>query len=235
MSLNVLFIPGLGGDPSMWKAVASDMLPQMQLHYGSVLKGESVAELARRVLMDAPDKFVAIGFSLGGWVAMELARIAPKRVLGLGLISTTDGTMSAQTIAAMKASQQQILEQDLAIVIQQSLAHYFTPDDLKHDAMIASYQAMMLRVGAEICMQQYQLIIDFKGPMPFLSSLHCPTIVLRGEQDERIPFSMTQDLCQVIASAQYRGIKSASHYVPLSQPQRVAKCLNQWLSKLSSH
>ncbi|MCL1124467.1 alpha/beta fold hydrolase [Shewanella surugensis] len=84
MTLNVLFIPGLGGDPLMWEGVANDMLLKVQLHYAAVLKGEGVADLARTILMDAPDRFVVIGFSLGGWVAMKLARIAKERK-GIGI------------------------------------------------------------------------------------------------------------------------------------------------------
>ncbi len=232
MTLNVLFIPGLGGDAQMWTAVGKAMSPQLKLHYASVLKGKSVTQLARSILKDAPERFVVVGFSLGGWVAMAMANIAPERVLGLGLISTTDGTMSHQTIAAMKASQKQIIEQGLNSVVEQSLSHYFTQEDRHCDSIIDTYQAMMLRVGAEVCMAQYQVIIDFHGPMPFLSAISCPALVIRGEQDERIPLSISQDLCQAIPLSQYEVIDDSSHYVPLSQPQSVANCLNQWLSHL---
>jgi len=45
--------------------------------------------MARHVLDQAPKRFVAVGLSMGGYVAREIARLAPNRVQSLVLIATS--------------------------------------------------------------------------------------------------------------------------------------------------
>src|SRR5690606_6059545 len=53
------------------------------------LRGNSAAEAARLILTEAPERFMLLGFSLGGIVALEIAALAPERVAGLALIDAT--------------------------------------------------------------------------------------------------------------------------------------------------
>ena len=54
-----------------------------------VLAGETdVRSMATRILADAPPRFALLGFSLGGIVALEMAALAPERVVGLALIAS---------------------------------------------------------------------------------------------------------------------------------------------------
>jgi pimeloyl-ACP methyl ester carboxylesterase len=49
----------------------------------------SIPEMAHRLLTHAPDRFALAGLSMGGYVALEVMRQAPQRVLALALSDTT--------------------------------------------------------------------------------------------------------------------------------------------------
>ncbi|MEK9760391.1 MAG: alpha/beta hydrolase, partial [Candidatus Puniceispirillum sp.] len=51
--------------------------------------GKDIPDIAHKILAVTPDKFVLIGFSMGGYIAREICRLAPDRVEKLVLIATS--------------------------------------------------------------------------------------------------------------------------------------------------
>src|SRR5512139_1617140 len=49
---------------------------------------DTVADAARRILRAAPGKFALAAHAMGGFVALEIMRQAPERVLRLALLGT---------------------------------------------------------------------------------------------------------------------------------------------------
>src|SRR5262249_23556564 len=88
-STPILLIPGLNCSPRLY---AAQILPLWQL--GSVFmadhrRGETTAEIARQILTTAPSRFRLAGFSMGGYLALEIMRQAPERVTKLALLDTS--------------------------------------------------------------------------------------------------------------------------------------------------
>ena len=57
--------------------------------HGDLTRDAAISDMARRVAAEAPDRFALIGFSMGGYVAREVARRVPDRVRALVLIATS--------------------------------------------------------------------------------------------------------------------------------------------------
>ena len=66
---DLVLLPGFICDQDLW----TDMVPDLQalgtLHYGNVYEDSTLEGMARRVLESSPERFVLIGFSMGGFVA----------------------------------------------------------------------------------------------------------------------------------------------------------------------
>lgn len=85
--LHTVFIPGLLCSARLYDPV----LPTAWAH-GAVTVADSrrdntIHGMAARLLDDAPERFVLVGLSMGGYVAHEVMRQAPDRVIGLALIA----------------------------------------------------------------------------------------------------------------------------------------------------
>ena len=85
----LMLLPGLICDAHIWApqvdALRADR-PVIAIDgYG---ESDSVEAMAQSALAHAPDRFILVGHSMGGRVALEILRRAPERVVGLGLIST---------------------------------------------------------------------------------------------------------------------------------------------------
>src|SRR2546430_9213006 len=62
-----------------------------------------MAGIARRILADAPPRFALAGLSMGGYVAFEILRQAPARVVKLALLDTTARADTPEQSAARRA------------------------------------------------------------------------------------------------------------------------------------
>jgi pimeloyl-ACP methyl ester carboxylesterase len=110
LGLHTVFIPGW-----LCSARLYDPLLPVAWEHGAVTVADSrrddtVHGMAARLLDDAPERFVLVGMSMGGYVAHEVLRQAPDRVSGLALISTSARPDSAEQLANWQSRRQAVLE-----------------------------------------------------------------------------------------------------------------------------
>ena len=104
MTEPLIYLPGMMCDARLFA-------PQIAELGGTVLPitfADNVADLARSVLAEAPDRFALAGLSMGGIVAMEVLRQAPGRVTRLALLDTnplaeTDAVKACRAPQIVKA------------------------------------------------------------------------------------------------------------------------------------
>ncbi len=74
---SLVLLPGYMCDADLWTDMLRDLEPLGSLHFGNVYEDDSLEGMARHVLAQAPERFVLVGFSMGGFVARVLTLMAP--------------------------------------------------------------------------------------------------------------------------------------------------------------
>jgi pimeloyl-ACP methyl ester carboxylesterase len=87
--MSLLLVPGFMADETLWRDLEAPLARFAPLHYADLRHDSSIEAMARRALDAAPPSFLLVGFSMGGYVAREIARLAPERVRALVLIATS--------------------------------------------------------------------------------------------------------------------------------------------------
>jgi pimeloyl-ACP methyl ester carboxylesterase len=86
----LVLVPGLLSDETTWAAQIEHF---KDCYHVVVPKSHfaepSIAAMASRMLRDLPERFILIGWSMGGYISFEVIRQAPERIVKLGLISTS--------------------------------------------------------------------------------------------------------------------------------------------------
>src|SRR6267378_2033687 len=88
MPAELVFIPGLVCDRASFAGpleALSGLAHCMVVDPGAL---DSIPAMAQAVLRAAPEKFVPVGHSMGGRVALEIYRLAPQRVAAMVLLDT---------------------------------------------------------------------------------------------------------------------------------------------------
>jgi pimeloyl-ACP methyl ester carboxylesterase len=227
----LLLIPGVLCDNTLWKDMAPSLEKSFDIQYAAPPVQKTIKEMAQAILKSAPPTFWLVGFSLGGWVALEIAHLQPQRLQGLILISSSRGEISSATRDSMRAAIKEMRTGQFERYIHNSLALYLTKGH-SHDPKIThDMVSMMQQVGPEIGSQQYEALVSLEKPFDFLGELHCPTLVIRGEEDGRRPLEMDQAFARAIPQAEFSVIGDAAHFIPLEQPALLASQIEAFIKQ----
>ncbi|QJD99459.1 alpha/beta hydrolase [Massilia forsythiae] len=230
--MSILLVPGFMADETLW----DEVLPRLE-RFGPVLHADlrhdtSVAAMARRALAAAPPSFVLVGFSMGGYVAREIARQAPqhgKRVEAMVLIATStrpDSAALQRRKGAIGHAAPSIAFSGLSRTAVASSLHPQRRDD---ETMIERVRAMGMRLGGEVFRRQS--VLERPGDIDCLGGIRCPTLVVAAAQDGLRSLEESREMQEHIAGAELAVIEDSGHMIPIEAPQRLADLVVPWLER----
>jgi pimeloyl-ACP methyl ester carboxylesterase len=85
----VIFVSGFMLDADLWRDVELGLSDFGPIQHADLSLDNTLTAMAERALRDVQSPFILIGFSMGGYVAREMVRLAPERVSGLVLVATS--------------------------------------------------------------------------------------------------------------------------------------------------
>lgn len=228
---HLLLLPGLLCDARLWRHQVAALAGLAHVRVADLTQSDSIAALADDVLAQAPERHFALaGFSLGGYVALEVMRQAPQRVLALALLDTSaradsDETRQGRLTLMSRAGH------DFPGVIAALLPRLLHPGHLQDAALVRLVTAMAESLGPEVFARQQRAML---GRIDSRASrrIACPTLLLCGLEDVLTPPALHVEMQSAIVGAQLAQIEDSGHLTPLEQPQRVSSNLEQWLAEL---
>jgi pimeloyl-ACP methyl ester carboxylesterase len=185
--------------------------------------------LARSVLAAAPSQFALAGLSMGGYVALEIMRQAPERVLKLCLLST-----SARADTAEQKQRRQLLlalsrNGEFKGVTPRLLPSLVSAQKLDDKELTGTIMAMAERVGREAFHNQQTAILNRVDSRPFLKDIQCPVRVIAGADDVLTPPDLMHEIASALPHVHFNVIKHSGHLSPLERPEEVSALMQQWL------
>jgi pimeloyl-ACP methyl ester carboxylesterase len=199
---------------------------------GAILHGEMTGQsdaraLAREILDSAPARFIPVGFSLGGIVALELAMLAPDRILGMVLIAANARPVPQSDHAARRA----MAELDPVQLVGEHLwPRYVAPARLHDQALRESIKDMAAAASPQTLARQTELAITRSDKRPHLGAMAMPVLVLGGALDAIAPPALQHELAAGLPHATLRLAPDAGHFLPLECPEFCALALAEWLA-----
>jgi pimeloyl-ACP methyl ester carboxylesterase len=224
-TLPIVLVPGLFCTARLYTEQVPALWKFGPVTVADHTRGETIAEIASRVLESAPSRFALAGLSMGGYVALEIVHQAPGRVAKLALLDTSARPDTAEQVAVRRQQIELAIAGHLGKVVAMSMPSVIYKDE----AVRVILREMAMELGAEIFVRQQNAIIGRADSRPRLASIRCPTLVLVGEQDRLIPPDRSKEIADGIAGARYVTIPECGHLSTLEQPQRVTKVLIEWL------
>ena len=228
-NLSVFLLPGLVTDARLWKSQISALAGLAHCSVGDLTGSDTIPDLATKALAQAPaGRFVLVGLSLGGYVALEIMRQAPERVLALALLDTS---ARADTPEATEGRRKAIAlaETDFPAVIKALVPKLLHPSQLQDVAVVGLVTAMAMEAGKDVFQSQQKAILGRVNSRPFLPEIQCPTLVLCGREDAITPIEMHEEMVSGIPISRLEIIEKCGHLSPLGQPHQVSIALRRWL------
>jgi len=226
-SLPIVLIPGLFCTPRLY----AEQLPVLW-QYGSVTvadhrRHDTMRAIAASILASAPPRFALMGLSMGGYIAFEIVRQAPERILKLALFDTAARPDTPEQTKVRHEQIELARKGGLGKIVRAALPmllHRQTDEALRNTVIQMAEES-----GAEAFIRQQQAIIQRADSRPLLSSIKCATLVAVGEQDRLIPPDRSQEIATGIVGSKFVTIPECGHLATLEQPQLSTQALIEWL------
>lgn len=232
----LLLIPGMLNTPAVWAKVVPLLADVADVRILNVQTQTSIGEMADdalKLLADVPAEqpCVACGFSMGGFVTIELVAAHAHRIRAICLLDTSGRPEFAEN-AALREKTIAALARDFDKTTL-GIARFCTgPAGQQDAALMDEILATMRAVGASAAIAQNRAIMARGDHRAALTKLNMPVLVLCGKDDLVTPPECSEELATLIPGAQLQWIEGSGHMVPMEQPVALADQLKKFMASV---
>ncbi len=232
---SLLLLPGLMCNEAFW----APLLPALPsgcdaqvVDYGDA---DTITAMAQAALACAAPRFVLVGHSMGGRVALEVVRQAPERVIKLILMDTgylplAAGEAGAKERAGRMALLDVARRDGVRAMCTEWVKGMVHPARLGDAALINAILDMFSKKDAARFERQLNALIARPDASPVLASLTMPTMLLCGRQDSWASVAQHEAIQKLAPQASLSVIDDAGHMVLMEQPEATARAVLNFLA-----
>ena len=235
---SLLYLHSAGGETE-WipfvDALAERYTVYLPAHPGFALSGgldriQDMADLAWHYvdLMQALelDNVPIVGFSLGAWLATELAILRPQLAERLVLIAAAGLYVQGAPMAEMFIDDLEQLKQLLFRDPHHATVEQALPTSLDDTRML-----MWLRAREATARVGWNPYLHNPKLPQHLRRIECPCLVVWGRQDHFIPLAHGESYAAHIPQAELAVLEDCGHMVPFEQQAKCAALALKFLGK----
>ncbi len=239
----VLLLHGFPLSAGMWRETQSRLAdgwrliaPDLRGHgHSDVASDASMERLAKDqiALLDAleiSEPVVLVALSMGGYVALEMARRWPERLRALVLVDTRAGADSPDAAAARRDTAERVLAEGSHFLATDMAGKLFAtgaPAEL-----VRSWTETMRRTPPAGIAAALRGMADRRDSLPVLEDWDRPLLVVVGEEDTITPPELAREMHRAVPGSRLEVIPGAGHLPPVEQPDHFARVLRSFLQSL---
>ncbi|MCP3404745.1 alpha/beta hydrolase [Bradyrhizobium sp. CCGB01] len=203
-------------DADLWREVRPVLERHGQVFDADTTLDGSIEAMADRAVAKLTGPTIVIGFSMGGYVAREIAYRAPDKVSSLALVATSArGDRGSRHGSGSDAPRFQRLSRA-------AVAASLHPDH-QTDELIARVQQMSARLGNAVFQRQSKMVRHADAHR--LAEIRCPTVVVAAASDALRRVTESEVLHVGIVGSSLAVIERSGHLIPLEQPAALVHAL----------
>ncbi|WP_376088932.1 alpha/beta fold hydrolase [Roseomonas sp. CCTCC AB2023176] len=225
----LLLLPGLLCDARLWRDQVNGLSGIADPIVADLTLDDSVGALADRALAAAPERFALAGLSMGGYVALEVMRRAPERVLRLALFDTSARPDTPEQSRRRRGLMSLTRSGQFRGVTPRLLPQLIHPGRLG-TPLAQEVMEMAERVGRDAFLRQQAAILSRPDSRPDLPRIAVPTLVAVGEADILTPPELAEEMAAVIPGAVLQRIPGSGHLPTMETPAAATALLREWLA-----
>ncbi|MEY3731220.1 MAG: hypothetical protein RLZZ57_1976 [Pseudomonadota bacterium] len=225
----LLLLPGLLCDARLWRDQIEAFSASRRVVVACLTGHESIAGMAEAAIAGLDGPLAVAGLSMGGYVALEIARRAPGQVKRLALFDTSarpdtpEQTERRRGLLALSQSGQ------FRGVTPRLLPMLVHPSRLD-GPLAAEVMAMAERVGRDAFLRQQTAIMGRVDSRPDLPAICAKALVAVGEDDLLTPPHLAEEMAAAIPGAKLARFANSGHLPSMEVPEAVNAAMAEWLA-----
>jgi 3-oxoadipate enol-lactonase len=171
------------------------------------------------------------GLSLGGYVTFALFRHAPRYFRGMVLADTRSQADSPEGLEARRQMLALVRDRGPEAVAADLLPKLLGPTTQREAPEVAAHvRDLILASSGDAIAAAVTALMTRPDSTPQLPAIHCPTLILVGEEDTVTPPALSEGMHQAISGSELVTVARAGHLASLEQPEAFNAALARFLT-----
>jgi pimeloyl-ACP methyl ester carboxylesterase len=169
------------------------------------------------------ERCLFVGQSMGGMLALTIASRHPDRVLGLGLISTTDQPATIEEANLFRSLTAQVSDhwsvETANLISKVLIGKAFLQ---AHPTFLGEWTKAVSNYALKDMPALGRVVVERPDHTQVAAQLGVPTVVIHGEDDAAIPIETAVQVANRIPHARLVRVPAVGHGAPMEAPSAVA-------------
>lgn len=238
----VILLHGYPLDGAMWSGVARALSGRFRVLKPDLPgRGETAAASSGSIddyadfvgtILDAlPSPSGLAGFSMGGYVALALARRRPGKLAALALVDTRASADDAAGKAKRDEAISTVHAAGVAAIAEAMVPRLLASYSLANADLVERLKRIMLRQKPETVAADLAAMRDRPDSRDALVDITIPTLVVVGDADALTPPADSHAMVDAIAGSRLVTVPAAGHLTPMERPGAVAAALGDFFAE----
>ena len=228
----LVFIPGLLCTSALFDEQINVLQRTHKIMIADTTGLDSISAMSERILAQTDEPLILFGLSMGGYIAMETARLNARRVRGLGLFST-----GARADTEDKRKTRQELVQLSAVgkfkgVTPRLLSKFLSPQALQNEQLTNTVMHMAETLGQHNFALQQQAIASRIDQRPHLPYYTGPSCVVCGDIDELTPPELSVEMAKLLPNCDLTLLEATGHLSTMEAPDACLAAMKNLIEKV---
>jgi len=247
----VVLLHGLLQGPAVWREVVAALvgggtggaggtegsvsnMSDIDLHCPDFVAQDTLGGMAEQALALCIERpATVLGYSMGGYVALEMLARRPDAIASLVLLSTSarpETPEARERRERLVAMSERDFEQVVSLLVRAGLA----PGRRDDPAWQARLRAGMRPDAPGPYRAHCRAVMARADHRGTLARARMPVIVASGDGDDVVPLAFSEEMAQLVPGSLRRTISDAGHSSPIEQPQAVAALVREAIAAATS-
>ena len=227
----LVLLPGMMCDARLFGPQIKALGIDRAIHLPPIGQHDAIERIATDILNAAPKRFALAGLSMGGIIAMEVIRQAPRRVSRLALLDTNSAAETPQRAAEREPQIARVMAGLLPEVMRDEMKPNYLAPGPRRQEVLDLVLDMAMGQGEGVFLRQSRALQRRLDQQHTLRAVTVPTLIMCGEHDTLCPLKRHEFMAELIPNAELVVVKEAGHLPTLEQPEVVTEALKTWLER----
>lgn len=227
----VYFLSGTMCTEDLWQFIFPNLKTVIPVHIDITL-ADSFEGINQLILNIIPkeEPVTLIGFSLGGFSAMNFALTYPEKVKRLVVIAANANGLNDHEIRLRTSTIEFLEKHSYKGISQARIQQFLHPANHKNDTLIHIIKKMDADLGKEVLIKQLKATSNRIDISNTLSSFEKPILFITAENDSLVNALEVKELSKTIRKATFVCFKDSGHMIPIEKPTELTYLLASYFS-----
>jgi len=176
------------------------------------------------------EEAVFVGLSMGGYVAFSLFRLAARYVRGLVLADTRATADTPEAVEGRKRLLGVLRERGAVAVADEMIPKLLgATSQREQPALVSRIRSLVLSNPAAAIAGAVTVLMTRPDSTATLASIHCPTLIVVGDEDTLTPPAMSRDMLRAIGGSELTVVPKSGHLSSIEMPELFNAALARFL------